>query len=217
MPRIKSEINPLFSNGDMVTKGEPLGKKKIRTVLILALLVALIVLATSIFVILSSSHSQVSTPTVANIKQVTPHYLPYNGNESRIFLVSATPTYGSYPGPSVPKMGNTPGVKKGEPCFIINVTVRDDYSAENPPPYQNIVNVSNPNAYVFLTAQIFNTQGQINATDVTPPYPPVPFSGAYASLASGENATVTIYLATNHQDIDRFEIILEYVGSLPPP
>ncbi len=201
----------------MVTKGEPRGKKKNRTAQTLALLAALIVLAVSIFVVLSSSHSPVSAPTVANVEPVAPHYLPYNGNESRIFLVSATPTYGSYPGPSVPQMGSTPGVQKGDPCFIINVTIRNDYSAENPLPDHNLFNLTNPDANVFLTAQIFNSQGQISATDVTPPYPGVPLGGAYTSLASGENATVTIYLATSHQDIDHFEIILEYVGSVPPP
>ncbi|MGA3289526.1 MAG: hypothetical protein ABSD42_04725 [Candidatus Bathyarchaeia archaeon] len=56
----------------------------------------------SVFVVLSSPHNSVSTPTAANVKPVTPHYLPYNGNNSKIFLVSATLTYGSYPGPSVP-------------------------------------------------------------------------------------------------------------------
>ena len=184
---------------------------------LIALAVSLIVLAASIFVFLSLSLSPVSTPTVANVEPVAPHYLPYNGNGSRIFLVSATPTYGSYPGPSVSQMGSMPGVHKGDPCFIINVTIRNDYSAENPLPDQSIFNMSNPDANVYLTAQIFNTQGQINATDVTPPYPGVPFSGAYTSLASGENATVTIYMATNHRDIDHFEIILEYVGSVPAP
>ncbi|MGA3289525.1 MAG: hypothetical protein ABSD42_04720 [Candidatus Bathyarchaeia archaeon] len=65
-------------------------------------------------------------------------------------------------------MGNTLGVQKGDPYFIIKVTIRNDYSAENPLPDQNLYNTSNPDANVHLTAQIFNTQGQINATDVTP-------------------------------------------------
>lgn len=200
-----------------MAKGEPWGKKKLNSVLILAFLMILIVLVLSIFVVLSSSYRAVSTPTVVNVKPVAPHYLTYDGNESRIFLVSATPAYGSYPGPSVAQMGSTPGVKKGDPCFTINVTIRNDYSAENPLPDQNIFNMSNPDANVYLTAQIFNTQGQIKATDVTPPYLAVPLSGAYTSLASQENATVTIYMATSHQDIDNFEIILEYVGSVPAP
>ncbi len=184
---------------------------------LIVLAVGLIVLVVSIFVFLSFLLSSVSTPTVANVEPVVPHYLSYNGNESKIFLVSATSTYGSYPGPSVPQMGSMPGVQKGDPCFIINVTVRNDYSAENPLPDQSIFNMNNPDANVYLTAEIFNTQGQINATDVTPPYPGVPFSGAYTSLASGENATVTIYMASSHRDIDHFEIILEYVGSVPAP
>ena len=201
----------------MVAKDGSRSKMKSRTTLTLVVIAMIIVLAVSCFIIFFSLHNPVSTPSTANVAPVEAQYLSYNGSETRIFLVSATPTYGPYPGPSVSQMGGTPGVKKGESCFIINVTLRSDYTAENPPPFQNIFNVINPDAYLFLTAQIFNIKGQISAADVTPPYPPVPYSGAYTSLASGENATITIYLATNHQDINRFEIILEYVGVFPPP
>ncbi|MGA2524574.1 MAG: hypothetical protein ABSF65_10540 [Candidatus Bathyarchaeia archaeon] len=202
----------------MATKDEPQSKKKRRTVLTLAVIALIIVLAVLTFIILYFPHNQTSTPTAANVEPIAPQYLPYEGNASRIFVVSATPSYGSYPGPTVPQTDGTPGIKKGAPCFIINVTVRNDYSAENPLPDHNIFNFSNPMASAFLTAKIFNNQDQISATDVTPPYPPVPIPGALVyDLASGKSTTVTIYLATNHQDINRFEIILEYVGSVPPP
>ena len=219
----------MFSSGIMVTKDEPQGTNHIQRVpykkihLSRNTAIALILLALLIAGIIAYTESGIGQPkaTPVNnpppIEPVAPQYLPYNGTESSIFLVSATPSLGPYPGPSVKQMGNTPGIKKGDPCFIINVTVRNDYSSEYPPPFQNIYNVTNPDAYIFLTAQIFNSQGQVNATDVTPPYPPVPYPGAYTSLASGENATVTIYLATSHRDISSFQIILEYVGVLPPP
>jgi hypothetical protein len=186
--------------------------------------IALILLALLVAGIIAYTEPRIGQPKATHlvdnpppIEPVAPQYLPCNGNESSIFLVSATPSLGPYPGPSVKQMGNTPGIKKGDPCFIINVTVRNDYSSGNPPPFQNIYNVTDPDAYIFLTAQIFNSQGQVNATDVTPPYPPVPYPGAYTSLASGENTSVTIYLATSHRDITSFKIILEYVGVLPPP
>jgi hypothetical protein len=200
------------------------GKNKSRiTVVFSAAIIVLI-----IFLGLYIPRSQVSTPTnpsstptstpiVANVKPVTPQYLPYENGSSKIFLISVSPTYGYYPGPSVPQMGSAPGIQKGDPSFIVNVTIRNDYSAENPLPDQNIFNMSNPDANVYMTAQIFNAQGQVKATDVTPPYPTVPLAGARTSLASGENATVTIYLSTSQRDIDHFQIILEYVGSVPAP
>ncbi len=219
MLRIKSEITLLLVAGDLVANGEPRGKKKIRTFLKLAFLAVFIFFAMSFFFFLSSPRSPVSTPVVPNVKPVTPHYLPYpNGNDSQIFLVSATPTYGSYPGPSVSQMGSMPGVQKGDPCFIMDVTIRSDYTVENPLPNQDLSgNHNSTEATIFLTAQIFNAQGLITATDVTPPYPGIPFGGAHISLNGGENATVTIYLATNHQDIDHFEIVPEYIGAIPPP
>jgi len=185
------------------------------SLILLALLVAGIVAYTE-----SGIGQPKATPVnspAANIEPVAPQYLPYEGGESRIFLVSANSTYGSYPGPSVPQMGNAQGVRKGDPCFIINVTVRNDYSAENPLPDQSLYNMSNPDANVNLTALIFNSRGQIKATDVTPPYPAVPLMGTYLSLASGENGTATIYLATSHQDINRSDVVLQYVGTQPAP
>jgi len=187
-------------------------------IILLALLIGGIIAYTELG-ILKPKATPVNNPY---IEPVAPQYLPYNETESSIFLSSATISYGPYPGPSVNQMGNTPGIKKGALCFIVNATIRNDYSEENPPPDQKLFNITNADVSAFLTAQIFNTQGQVNATDVTLPYPPVPYPGALVgNLASGNSTTVTIYLATNNQDIkpqdiNRFVIILEYVGSLPP-
>ena len=53
---------------------------------------------------------------------------------------------------------------------------------------------------------------------VTPPNPSISYPGALVyNLDSGNSNTVTIYLATNHQDVGEFKILLEYVGSVPPP
>ena len=42
-------------------------------------------------------------------------------------------------------------------------------------------------------------------------------SGAFASLSSGENATLTLYLGTNQKDITSFQIVTKYIGGIPPP
>ena len=63
-----------------------------------------------------------------DVAPVSPHYLSFvplswrDWNESRIFLEAATPRYGYY------KNQTDAGVQKGYPCFIVNVTVRNDYT-----------------------------------------------------------------------------------------
>ena len=104
------------------------------------------------------------------------------------------------------------------------MTIGNDYTLENLPPNQVTVYYSNGTAvpksahtYVFLTATVYDKQGNtIQATDVTPPYG-LSNGGGYASLQSGQNATLTIYLATSRKDIDHFEIVLRYIGPSPPP
>ncbi len=116
-----------------------------------------------------------------------------------------------------------PIIHKGDQCLIINATVRNDYTLENPPSNQAAIYHLNgtasdttATAVVTLTAHAFNQQGQVNATDVTPPYPMGGLRGATEPLDSGENTTLTIYLATSNQDITRFEIIPQFIGTTPP-
>lgn len=177
----------------------------------------------------SPTPNPLPTPIASNATSPTGYYLLYGtnltvdgnlaeraGNVSEIFLVSANASYGYYPYPTVTSP-NGDGVKLaeyGEPCVIISVTIRSDYSTQNPPPNPSPGNSTS--VYVFLTAQIFNGENQINATDITPP---VGFAngGAYAPLRSGESATLTIYLATNNTNITRFQIVTRYIGGIPPP
>jgi hypothetical protein len=85
-----------------------------------------------IFKVLTNWSKSMLPPATTPLAETSPHYLQYpNGNESRIFLVSATSTYGVYPLESVPQMGSSPAVQKGDASFIINVTVRNDYTLDN--------------------------------------------------------------------------------------
>jgi len=104
--------------------------------------------------------------------------------------------------------------KKGEPCVIINVTVPNDYSAQNPNP--QFPNSPNPAwAWVFLTAKIFSGNHEINATDLTQVGQP-PDSWSYASLNGAETATVSIYLATTSKsEITSFQIVPVWIGGIP--
>lgn len=107
-----------------------------------------------------------------------------------------------------------PVVEKGEPCVIINVTIRNDYSAQNPPQAPQPHNPGQ--TWVFLSAEIFNGQNQINSTDLLRVGNP-PDSVAYASLDSGENATLSIYLGTtSRMEITSFQIVPVSIAGVPP-
>ena len=164
------------------------------------------------------SSPQVVKPVIGQIQPVAGYYLPYRGNISRIFVVSANVSSGFYPYPTRSAVGPTPGppvVEKGEPCVVINVTIRNNYSVEYPPPAQE---PGSPTvASVFFTAEIFNGSNEINATDMTH-VGLFPNSWSFVSLNCGETKTLSIYLATaSKSEITRFEIVPIYVGGIPPP
>ncbi len=166
-------------------------------------------------------------PTLAtNVEQISPQYLSGYVFQSisnssagtifesatRIFLVSATTYYG-YANETL-KAGNpTEGniINKGDPIFIINVTLRNDYNPENPLP------LSTDNyAFIFLTATLYSQNVTINAKDVSPTNPEVgPFLTAFVGLSSRETASVEVWLATDNRNIDHYEINLSVFGTPP--
>lgn len=145
------------------------------------------------------------------------------GNESRIFVVSANASYSNYPFPTV-RYGpyqNPAGAiiaKQGEPCVIINITLRNDYSSQNPAPYSDYLNNSD-SAYIGLTAKIFSGTNQINATDITnaSPIAGAGSNEAFAGVKYGTMDSVTIYLATDNTNITSFQLVANYIGVIPPP
>jgi len=168
------------------------------------------VVGLSDLVILAQHYGQ--QQIVEPIQSVNGYYLPFEGNISRIFVVSENASYGFYPY-ATRTSGGVPVVTNGEPCVIINVTVRNDYSTQYPPPYPN---PDYPTlVYVILTATVFNGANQINATDLLKVGLP-PDAGAFADLNGGENATLSMYLATNQRDITSFQIVPIWIGGIPP-
>jgi hypothetical protein len=180
------------------------------------LLVTLIAIAAVIVVTVHLVEVNTLRPDVAWGSPIANYYL----DNSSLFVLSTTVMHGYYPF-EMPAFGP---ISKGSSCFIINTTIRNDYSPQNLPPNQmpreypnGTISNESTSVYAFFTASIYDKQGnKINAIDVTPPYGH-PNGGAFVSLQSGENATVTIYLATSRQDIDNFYVNLRYVGNIPLP
>jgi hypothetical protein len=171
--------------------------------------------------------SSVPPPTPAtNVERISPTYLPgyvflsasnSSAGESfasftRIFLVSATPYYGysneTRKSPN-PAGGNI--ISKGDPIFIINVTLRNGYNSEYPLPLS-----SDNYAFIFLNFTLYSQNGIVNATDVSPTNAGVPPIGAFIGLSSGETASVEVWLATSNRNIDLYEINLSVYGIAPP-
>src|SRR5208283_2724444 len=102
-------------------------------------------------------------------------------------------------------------ISKGDPIFIINVTLRNDYNSENPLPLS-----SDNYAFIFLTATLYSQNGTVKATDVSPTNADVPPTGAFLGLNSGETASVEVWMATSNRNIDHYEINLSVFGIAPP-
>jgi hypothetical protein len=103
-------------------------------------------------------------------------------------------------------------VTNGEPCVIINITIRNDYSTQYPPPNPNPHDPTQ--VFVILTATLYNGANQINSTDLLRMFPN---AGASTYVNSGENATLSLYLATNQRDVTSFQIVPVSIGGVPPP
>jgi len=117
-----------------------------------------------------------------------------------------------YPSPSVV-------AKNGEPCVIINVALRNDYSYQNPAPNQWTNENDSGFVYVALSANLYNGETKINSRDVTNAFPIASASTnhAFMEIDYGKSTQVTIYIATSSHDVMSFSLVPGYVGEILPP
>jgi hypothetical protein len=150
---------------------------------------------------------------------VNPHYLPYNGSTSKIYLLNVATSYGNSNDTYTDPAGQV--FEKGTPIFVITLTLRNDYTSDNPaPPLPNQVQTSpaDGTAYLYLTTNLFNKSGQLNATTVSPTdfsLPAIPGTGLV--LASGQTKSISVYLATSQTNINKYEVNLYFLGDSIPP
>jgi hypothetical protein len=155
------------------------------------------------------------TPTEA--EQSSPHYLTYQGNSTRIFLVAANTSYGSVDETYCLLDGRV--IQKGSPLFSITVTMRNDYSSEDPPPPTKDIPIApaDGTAYVYLTAKLSNEDGVINSSDVTVPDFSIPSTpGGSIVLASGQTSSINIDMFVNQSNISNYEIKVVFIGDSIP-
>ncbi|MGA2682944.1 MAG: hypothetical protein ABSF44_14235 [Candidatus Bathyarchaeia archaeon] len=124
-------------------------------------------------------------------------------NGTKLFLVSAKYTYGTH---------------NGQACFIIYATVRNDYTAQQPPPMDNFPGNSSGTAYFGLTAKLYGQTGLIAARDVTSPGS-TPLGVPEVGLDSGQTYTYQIDMATSNAraNVDNYSIDLVAIAGYPIP
>ncbi len=152
----------------------------------------------------------------SNIEGPSSGYLTYyyNNEETMIFLVSTdNPRYGSYKWSDNEWFGGE--VHEGDPCFIVNVTVRNDYTTD--PLWTDADSPSGLyNNHVKLTAILYNQQGRVDAVDVT--YPINSLHGGHVfQVEPDETHSVELYLVTENKAIERYEIYVTYIGPAMEP
>jgi len=203
---------------------------KNREILTVALLISVIAVSgifwfPAVLGRLKSSSFPPPTPAT-NVERISPTYLPgyifrSSPNSSavvshesftRIFLVSASPYYGySNETRKSPNLAGSDIISRGDPIFIINITLRNGYNSEYPLPLS-----SDNYAFIFLNVTLYSQNGIVGATDVSPTDAGVPPTGAFIGLSSGETASVEVWLATSNRNIDLYEINLSVYGIAPP-
>jgi len=136
----------------------------------------------------------------------TPKYLTYrDGIKTKVFLLGSDLRYGVYDHDIHRLRGCKRPVKKGEPCVIINVTIRNDYTEEWPLDYQ-----------IALTADLYNTEGEKVGTVMTYGQLFCGFVEAW-KVECGETRTFDIYVDYDKKDIDRYELYIYNSQKEPSP
>ncbi len=121
---------------------------------------------------------------------------------SKLFLVSAT---------------SSKGIRNGQECYIINATIRNDYSAQQPPSDSIEGSDQVGEVYFILHANLYANGEQVAAPEVTEPRTmPVPGS-PQRFLEAGQTGWFEMDLATSNRRVDSFRISLVAVGGVPIP
>jgi hypothetical protein len=158
------------------------------------------------------------TQTTPENSSDIPHYLVYDNKPSKIYFIEALTSYGNANETYTTPDGQI--VEKGTPLFVITMTLRNDYTADNPaPPLHNQQQTSpaDGTAYLYLTAKLYDKDGQLNATNVSvSDFSLTAAPGTGLVLSSGQTAPVNIYMATSQTNINKYEVNLYFLGDSIP-
>lgn len=117
------------------------------------------------------------------------------------------------------------GIKQGDPCLIINVTIRNDYNETRLPPIRKLnqspYNFSRYGYYIYLNALLFDSSGSVGfkAMAVADQNSGlvVSYNNAAIRVDSNQTKNFGIYIASSNRDINRFELRVYDVGGQEMP
>jgi hypothetical protein len=142
----------------------------------------------------------------------TPRYLTYMEAPSRIYLASATTA--NIIADQTYHLANGQEITKGNTLLQLKMTLRNDYTSDNPPP-----SIGTPiapvdgTAYTRLTITLYNKDGAVTPTILSPSDFSVSATDQIGIvLASGQTNSIAINLATPNVDVNRFEVNLVFLG-----
>jgi hypothetical protein len=161
---------------------------------IIAILLA-IGLATTIGLIIFFQLPQESN---AKVEPAAPSYIA----NSKILLLSANSSYGYICG------------NPFSPCFIVRVTIRNDYTSQDP--VDRLYNDSQGWAWFIMYAKLYDKNGnQIQSQAYIPPngHP----NSNQQGMASNETETLTIVMVTSNRSIDHYTLAFGWIGTIPAP
>ena len=176
-------------------------------------IIVVVALVATLGIYLSQTTSRPTT-----VEPISAHYLSYSSVASKIYLLGATTSYGN--ANETLTAANGAVIQKGDPLFIVTVTLRNDYTSDEPAPAlpnHGQISPSDGTAYLYLAAHLYSKDGAVNATDVSASafYLPAT-SGTGLVLASGETASINICLSTSRTDITRCDVNLLFLGDSIP-
>jgi len=184
-------------------------KIKNRLPLLIIILIAVVVMGTVLVFYLSHT-SLPRSPVAGRYLTYYPEHLTYGGNETKIFLLDATSKFGFYNESFSTLFSGD--VNKGDPCIIVTLTIRNDYTEEKPNGY-----------FISFTASLYSKEGEVVGWIMTPPPLLGSLFGGIAefNLQSGEKETINIFLAYNRtidtRDIDHYDLFIFNIQDAPTP
>jgi hypothetical protein len=146
-----------------------------------------------------------------------PYYMQFFGTSSRIYLASESLTYSTLNSSSYASDGSL--VPEGTRLLVATITLRNDYSSDNPPPPQSApVAPIDGTAYICLKMTARYADGKVaNLINLTPSDFNSPSSNEIALiLASGQTSKVGAYFATEKVSVSDLEINLDFLGDSAP-
>ncbi|MEM3703472.1 MAG: hypothetical protein QXX79_03505, partial [Candidatus Bathyarchaeia archaeon] len=180
---------------------------KIKNRLPLLTIILIVVITMGVIMVFYPSHESLPRgPVVGRYLTYYPEHLTYGGNETKIFLLDASSKFGFYNESFCARYAGC--VNKGDPCLIVALTIRNDYTEEKPRGY-----------FISFTAGLYDKEGKLVGWIMNPGE----FFGGIAefNLQSGEKATINLFLAYNKtidaREIDHYDLFIFNIQDLPTP